>query len=711
MSSYFRIESNNDTKNIELTTIADSIDSIDQGIMIKQTREQMADELASPYDPDKYDYKRLSSSYQQLRKMNGLSTTEENNYKVPYNEVIYLEAIRYVMFFIASYALIRSFEVYLLAAIGVAPDVFEFGSNTLDFILVPATRILFNDTYRLAADLIADPLIIATCCVVYFFLMKVVECKLTDQLAKNHHFGYMMSARLKNLMPSKGVDIAKQVEVIMGYKADMRVTLVYHSLKIEKFFQEYNKKLIDFKLLMSKGMEPPEDKVQDLQKLRDLVNRKQRVILKKHNKLKSSYALITFFNYKDNFCFITKAKDYDGVIPDNLTQVFYHYNFIEDVFFAPDAYDIDWNYYAKSETFNVKLIHKAMQVTFFCLFPAVTYFINYTVSLAIVQSITTQTDSIVMDNLTLFTGIRLLLSTVYSQLCSLVIDVYFAWRPFKTHSDRIESKFYFYNFYYMINQVAVDFYATMRAGIASLESESTADIIKNHQAFIYTSAVKVALVLIIAPLWQYLFAFYPKLKAKLYIRFAPKQSTMLDAVTAELPVEHDVGNMASVMIQCVFYVSFFSRFMIPTLNLLISAGLVLFFFVERYFVWFSYSMRKGLNISNVTMIYKMFFWAFVTGNLLSIGSTAFVISIFSHLSFTAFNSIFQNAIEYTFMLIVIIFAFYMQFMYSEFRLKYRILINLADKGGKGLVAENNEFDNKYKFRNAFYKAQKYLYTV
>ena len=700
--------------NIELELMNDDDDSIELELENKVSREKRAEELVRPYDPTIYDYKILSHSFHEIRRMNGLTTAKENNGMVPFTELLYLESIRYVFYFLLCYTVVKSFVIYLLALIGKSnTETPQFGSYFTDYLLIPASRIAFNDTYRFLNEMIVDPLILVTACLIYWFLMKIFETKLAIELRQNNHSGLMMSARLKNVLPVKSEEIANQIEHIIGFKPEMRITLVYNSLEIDKFFEMYNKQLIEIKSRVAKMKDISDDKTQTIVELKNIVNKKQNAICKNHISLRSSYVLITFFNYKDNYTFFSKAKEYNGKVPEGMTQTFYSYDYSRDVFFAPDAYDIDWNYYAKRYSFNSKLIGFGMKVLFFVLLPCFTYFINYTLIVKLVMSITVSKDNVILQNKPAFILFRLILSNIYSQLCSFVIDIYFKKAVFKTHSDRIESKFYFYNFYFMLNQIVADFYATISGGIVSISSSTTTAILKNHQAFIFQAAIKVGLMLIFSPFIQMLVAFLPKIIGYFKTKFFPSKSIMLDAVNRDLPAEHDMGNMASFIIQCIFYASFFSGFMMPIVNWLMVVGLMTFYLVEKYFILNVYSMQRGMNINNINMVYRMIFWTFVFGNVLSIGNASVVIAYFNTFNFSVLRSFFVKVLEYSFNLLAIIFTIYMNILYSEYNLKQRLLNELSNSmvNYGQLEGQKEEFENKYKFRNPHFKSKKKLYTV
>ena len=698
--------------NIELDLIEDSDTSAQPEMKIKFDREKLAEQLSTAYDPVLYDYDTLSQSFHETRQINGQVTLRENEGVTPFSEMMYLEAIVFTLLFLLSYIIIKSTEIYLLALFGdSSSEGPQFASYLLDYLLIPASRIAFNDTYRFINEMVVDPLILIVSALIYLFIMRIVEKKVTDELMVNHHFGVLMSVRLKNLLPVKGSEIAYQVEKILGQKAEMRVTLVYNSLEIDKHFQEYNKDLIQIKFDLANKKEVDEHKIKDFTDQRIEINKKQTALCKNHVSLRSSYALVSFFRYEDTYNFFKKAAVYVDNPEEGRPKVFQKYSYTEDVHFAPDPYDIDWNYYAKRETFNSKLIDFAMRIFFFLMLPAFTYFIHYTFTKMLVKVITVGTKDSYIENPVVFTVTRLIISAIYSQLCSLAIDYYFQKKAFKTHSKKIESKFYFYNFYFMLNQIAADFYATISAGISTLSTDSTQTIIKNHQAFIFIAALKVGLMILISPLVQLLVSFIPKIWGNIKTKYWPEKCMMLHAIERDLPVEHDLGNMASFLIQCVFYISFFSGFMMPITGVFIVLGLMLFYWLEKHFIMNVYSMQKGLTLVTTNMIYKLFFWAYVSGNVLSIGNASLILTYFNTFNLAVLRSFLLKMVEVGVVIVAIIFAIYMNIYFRDFNIRFRVLERLVYLGTMASSTEKEVFDNKYKNRNPHHKAKQKMYSV
>jgi len=682
------------------------------GIRLKRQREETAEALARPYNKDTYDYKELSKSFHEVRKINGLTTTKENGGKIPFTEKMYLESIRYIGYFLCSYVSIKTFEIYLLAMMGEADtENLQFGNSVLDFLLVPASRIIFNSTYHFLNEAVVDPLIVLTSCLIYYYIMKIMELKIELELRSNNHSGYMLGAELIHIRNVSAEDIAKEIEMIMGRKPELRITLVYNSMEIDKYLENYLTKLVELKARIFAKGEASELLSSEVKELRDKVNKRQAAIASNHRGLRKDSVLITFFSYVDNFEFFTKANKYDR----KPGSIFYSFEAEEDIHFPPDPHDIDWNYYAQSPTFDRQLFDFGVRVLFFMALPVLTYFLHYTFCTELVKAVTVTTQDVVLEHTFLFSVTRLVVSNIYSQLCSFLIDFYYKNSSFKSHSRRIESKFYFYNLYFMLNHVVADFYATMSAGlgVALIGTESTNNLVKNHQAYIFSAVIKVALMLVLSPLIQLLVAFFQKIKASLMIKYRPSKCTMLDAVTADLPAQHDLGNTASFLIQSVFFISFFQGFMMPIVHWIVLLGIILFYFLERYFISSVYSLRIGMSITNTSMVYRLFIWAFVIGQGLSVSNASMIIAYFQRLDFLSLSSMLTRVLEYGFTVVTISFAVWMNLRYRDRSIKLRVLQFLAQGGDKPGMFESQreQFENKYKHRNPFFKAKRQQYTV
>src|SRR3990167_373144 len=672
----------------------------------KMDREALADELSQAYKPDNYNYDRLSSGFQELRKLQGLTTAKEFGGQIPVIERMYLEAIRFIGFFLVSYTVIKSCEVYLFALIGTTSEedavVVEFAYPALDYLLIPASKIMFSGSFGFINSFVVDPLILIVGCIIYWFLMKILELRLLVELKKNNHFGLLLTAKLKKLRKVPGKSIASEVEQILGRKVGMRVTLIYNSLSIDKYFERYNTTLIEVKAVTAAGRDVTEDLREKLSNLKSSVNKKQFALVHNHARLRSGYALVSFFNYKDTFDFFKEAQHYPKPEQqEKAFMVFKRYTYQENVFFGPDAYDIDWNYFARKTPFDLKLIKIGMQVLFFGVLPGVTYYIHYSFCYEILRAILGSGANILTDYIVLFTILRLVISALYGALLSFAIDSYFDYSQFKTYSQRIEAKFYFHNFFFMLNFIAADFYALMSAGISTISNETTTSLLKNHQGFIFAAGLKVAANLIISPFIQIFVSFLPRIEARIKLMVFKNTCIMLDAVKRDLPTQHDVGVMASFLVQCIFFVSFFSGFLMPIVNWVVILGLCGFYYTEKYLIKNVYSMRKGMNINLINMVYKMFFWAYVIGTTLSISNAAVIIAYFTSLNLVMLKNFLLSALQYGFNILAIGFTMYMNMHYSDFEIKFRLLQSLAAlearNGGVGIVGvRTNAEDEKRK---------------
>ena len=185
---------------------------------------------------------------------------------------------------------------------------------------------------------------------------------------------------------------------------------------------------------------------------------------------------------------------------------------------------------------------------------------------------------------------------------------------------------------------------------------------------------------------------------------------MLDAVKRDLPTEHDIGNMASFIVQCVFYTSFFSGYLMPATNWLAIGGLALFYFMEKHFIRNVYSMQKGLTINTTQMIYNMAFYAMVIGNLLSVGNS---LAVIRYLRLSGGFDWTMPVVEILYNIVALGYGFLMNKWYKEDAVKRRMLqrLHVQTQAFGEFSSMVEEFDNKYKLRNPYFKAKKRQYTV
>ena len=138
--------------------------------------------------------------------------------------------------------------------------------------------------------------------------------------------------------------------------------------------------LIDVKAHAAKLKDISPERVETLVNLKNLVNKKQNAIRKNYRKLQSSYALLTFFSYKDTQTFLDKSEKYDDLLPTGTARVFKDFQYARDVMLAPDPYDIDWSTFSRPYSFNSILVNFFIKLFVFLVLPCITFYVHYSLS-------------------------------------------------------------------------------------------------------------------------------------------------------------------------------------------------------------------------------------------------------------------------------------------------------------------------------------------
>lgn len=309
--------------------------------------------------------------------------------------------------------------------------------------------------------------------------------------------------------------------------------------------------------------------------------------------------------------------------------------------------------------------------------------------------------------------VRVLASSLYALVCSFAIDKYYETRTFKTYSGNLRSKFYFYNTYFLLNQIVADFYGIIGAVIKDLNQKKSESILVGYSNYIFSAALKVGLMLCLSPYLLKLIDFIPKLfnKIKMKLPFGTKLN--LNKVIADLPVEHHIDVMGSFVVQCVFFLGFFESFMMPILSMLIVLGLFVFYHFESYMLKNHQARKIGLSLNQVKMIYTFSYFGFLVVQPLAIGNVNLVLSYFDSLDLKSLQSLLASSLDYTVLIILIILGTVITYMFRETAIKERIMKKLVDKSVErnGEIEEVKEKDSMpYESRNPIFKARFNVYT-
>ena len=635
-----------------------------------EERETLALELSEPYTTGIYDYQKLGRIFAEMRHRRGLYTSEELG-GLPFNSKMYLQAIKDVgLFIIISYAL-KVVLIYFFSLFGTGREA-QFGSGFVDYFLIPASRMADSRAFRSIDNYFLDPVTIIISCAYVFYLMYNMEERITGELQTHSQNAMLTSCYLDNVnLNSSEEDLSKYIDERLQRTVEKKITLVYDSLGIENMIEEYTDLLIEVR---GEG----EDDSPNAFKLRELKNK----IIETQEKLQGNkaslrlpVAIVVFTSYKDHLKFIDSEVAITGRRVTDMGKAAFDKVFTESVDFSPDPAEIDWDSF-KPYTFKSKVIHFGMCFLFFVILPAITYYVQFTFCMQFTKVFTFKKNTKV-ENSWLFRLLQLLMSVIFSQCCSWVIDKYYASVYFKTRNEKAKSKFYFYNFYFMINQIAADFYGIVSAGIQAVLRENSQNAVIDHQAYIFSAAVKTGLAVVLSPFIQMLIRFLPNIIGWAKVKIFPKKSRMIDAVQKDLPREHDTSNMASFIVQCGFFASFFSDFLMPALFAIPLIGLVVFYVVEKKLLETRYSVQANLNVYNLKMIYTMMFWADMIGDFLSVGNSGLLLEYFTTFNIAIFQQMVAKALELGAVLLGLIFATYISVNYSDFVFKKRLLSHLV----------------------------------
>lgn len=640
-----------------------------------EERETLAIDLSEPYTSGMYEYKKLGRIYLEMRHRRGLYTADELG-GLPLNSKLYLQSIKDVgMFVVFSYS-IKMLTIYLFSIWGSSKQT-QFGSAFMDYLLIPASRMAESNVFRWVDAYLSEPINIIVSCVYVFYLMYSMEERITGELQTDSQNGMLTSCYLDNIdVTYSEEDVSKTIEERLKRKADIKVTLVYDSLGIENKLEEYTELLIKVK---GEGKDNTPNAFK-LKELKSDILETQEKLQGDRTSLRLPVVIVVFTDYKDNLDFVESHNVIEGKRVTDLGKSAFNKVFMGSIDFSPDPAEIDWDAF-KPYTLSSKLIHLGMCFLFFIILPAITYYLQFTFCMQFTKVFTFNKNTKI-ENSFLFQILQLLMSVVFSQCCSWVIDKYYAGVYFKTSNERAKSKFYFYNFYFMINQIAADFYGVVSAGIQTVLKENSQSAVINHQAYIFSAAFKTGQTLMISPFIQMLIRFLPNIIGWLKIKLLPKRSRMIDAVNKDLPREHDISNMASFIVQTVFYASFFSDFLMPALVVFALLGLLIFYYVEFKLLKSMYSIQANLNVYNLKMIYVMMFWADMIGDFLSVGNSSLLLEYFTTFSIAIFKQMVLKALELGAVLLGLIFATYITLNYSDFIFKKRVLGHLVTLGIK-----------------------------
>lgn len=403
--------------------------------------------------------------------------------------------------------------------------------------------------------------------------------------------------------------------------------------------------------------------------------------------LASDYCLVKFATFYLSKKFLQLTSDPKIIEEFKLKNI--------QIDFAPHPYDIDWNYYARRYKCGTQLKYYLICFFTFVVLPSITFFVAYTFPqyLANLFFSTTKTKTaaqIVADKKLLFLSIRVILSAIYSGIINNRIDKYFESRHFKTYTERKKTKFFFFNIYFLLNQIIADFYGIIIVGIKGLGRSKSEETLIEYHDYLFMAAFKVSFSLIASPyieklmnhldkFWRSVKIFLQKYKIRIFT------VTIIDKIKRDLPVEHSIPEMASFLVQCLFFILFFESFMIPFLNIFLLIALVIFGFLDQYLLLRHHSMSKCVNLDMILTVYKTAIVGTVILQVLNFSNSDFILQFLNFFSFSDLNSGDRVSVTSVF---VVFFNLFFNFFKNISKLKStgtRFVTILIGSGGFGVL--------------------------
>lgn len=195
-----------------------------------------------------------------------------------------------------------------------------------------------------------------------------------------------------------------------------------------------------------------------------------------------------------------------------------------------------------------------MCMIFFGVCPAITFYVERYFSFKVYNLWSQlrddkEVEESILKNSKQFLLLKVIFSSGFSLACTKIIEFYYSKKTFRTFSGLDWSFYNFYNFYYLLNQIVADFYGIISLGITEFSSKKKLskdkNILLSYYNYIFVAALKVCLILIIIPFVLKIRAFLPKLLHKIRVKFGLFKPLNIDRVRGELPVRHNLPEMAS----------------------------------------------------------------------------------------------------------------------------------------------------------------------
>ena len=680
------------------------------------------------------------SGWQKVTKVQELPLLSQIYYRTMINIILLL------IFLSVAEALI----VYTLAASNYN-EVWKtdyFSWNKLWYFLITPYEFVITSEYPNISETIIRPCMMVFVVVKFIMDMSRYERLMKKDLMKNDQGGMFRTLRQKNLEGENEKEIKDIFENVTGPHSVESVCSIYAI----NDYKKRERKIEELRMQIRLARESGNNTSKLISKKRTLEDENKITrcnLLNGADEYLSNYALVTFYSYVTAYeTFkrgkITIAKDPKKVINSrqkmsgrgdelNISDRKYRTNskrgnitvsLVEEqekvktdikLWLSPHPYDIDWNSYDREDLGKWNLFHIILWVIIILILPVATYFVEFKFSMRLalqLKLMVNPNSDVFISNTFLFMSIRVLLSALFNFICTTLIDYYYIKKRFKTFSSRNSSKFYFYNVYFMLSQISADFYGVLSAGLISLSDVNDVTKLKRiYSTFLFTLALKTGFVLLIQPLIiKFNAEFIRKLWWKFILFCHPKGYRVYHRLEADAPLKHDISLMASFQCQALFYVSFFSTYLMPMINFLMIFGILVYWIIEKK-TFQKYSLVKdSLDINNINMIYCLGLYGFIFSQALSVGNIKIIIAYFDNPSFHELEHLLQAFFDYGIISQIIAVTIFFNWYYSTDKIKKRILQYLAKQERRGNlnIKEKNEknfTESIYVKLNPFYKLQ------
>lgn len=678
--------------------------------------------LVKEYHPADYDYERMARVFTKRMIEKGFQPPDPASKELPLMYVLYLECLWNILKILAIITVMEAIPIYAIAFYGFKFNIFGILlSNKLYYFIVTPYNFVYQTKLYHILEHFSSPIILIVVSILFIRAIQDFELRMVSEIDRGDNRNSMHCVRLKNLEFKAEDELSCQVDLIMERVVMKDVVLIKDSNLIDEKMEEFIDLEIDYRIILDKlekkyssKLEKKKEKVEQERKELSLeIKVTSRKLLSNSLDLRSRYGFVCFHSYEHMQEFRDRLPEIKSEYPKMSKVVALH---------APDPYDIDWNHYARKYSYGQAAVHFLMAVLFWLISPAVTYYCQKELSYGLAKAILVisgkddQTSRGIIEQTYSFMLVRVLASSAYCILCTFLIEKYYSFRTFKTYSAKNRSNFYFYNAYFLVNQVVADFYGVISAGIVDLDQKKSKNILVGYSNYIFSAALKVALMLCLSPYIDKFLDYLPKFWNKIRVKFSCGKSYNLHKVIADLPVEHNIVMTGSFVVQCVFFIGFFQSFLMPFLSLFVVLGLYLFYKFESYMLRNHHARRVSLTLNQVKMLYTTSYFGFLIIQILAIGNIRLVLNYFDDFDLNSLKSLVLKGFDYTVLVILLLLGIAFTYRYREAAIKERIVKKLVERTALRKKSSNEEAkpqrgDVPYEARNPIFKARDGVYMT